>query len=80
MSIQRRVRKPDQTNPEERGLAGYLVEGLPHTYEEHHAKRLQYLKMDGSNEYDLPEDGVLAEVNPDKLRGSAAQSNPSGRP
>jgi len=47
------------------GQAGYVIEGLPdRTYDEAAAKRLQYLKDDGSGELDLPADGVLAEVNP----------------
>jgi len=50
------------------GQAGYVVEGFPNnTYDETTAKRLQYMRMDGSNEFDFPESGVLAEVDPTKV-------------
>lgn len=77
MSIQRGVRKAPE------GKAGYEVEGLPdHTYDEASAKRLQYLRTDGSNEFDFPEDGVLEELddNHDVDATPPALSNPSGRP
>jgi hypothetical protein len=50
------------------GRAGYFIEGLSDstgfTYNEATAKRLQYLGDDDALE--LPADGVLAEVDPDK--------------
>jgi hypothetical protein len=53
------------------GEAGYSVEGLSGTYDETSSKRLQYLNAEGALE--LPADGVLAEVNPERhnfdLRG-----------
>lgn len=59
MPIHRKVTRPAP----ESGRAGFLIEGLPGaTYDEVTAKRLQYMKMDGSDELDLPEDGVLADV------------------
>lgn len=45
------------------GKAGFVVEGLPgFTYDEATAKRLQYMRTDGSDEFDFPEDGKLADV------------------
>lgn len=59
MSIHRKVTKPSP----ESGKAGFLIEGLPgQTYDETTAKRLQYMKTDGSDELDFPEDGILADV------------------
>jgi hypothetical protein len=56
MPIQRKVtRSPD-------GKAGFVVEGLPHTYDEATAKRLQYMRTDGTDELDLPI-GDLAELD-----------------
>ena len=65
MSILRQVR------PARNGNAGYEVQGLPHTYDEATAKRLQYMDEDG--EYEYPTDGVLAEVDPLKKRAAAVR-------
>jgi len=61
------------------GKAGFVIEGLPNnTYDETTAKRLQYMKTDGTDEFDFPEDGVFADVP--NVRAPAFAQNPSGRP
>lgn len=57
MSIHRKVRKAPE------GKAGFEIQGLIGTYDEATAKRLQYMKTDGSDELDLPKSGKLAEVS-----------------
>lgn len=76
MSIHRRVTKAPE------GKAGFVIEGLPnHTYDENTAKRLQYMRMDGSDELDLPEDGELGDVpNTGGRKRHAFAESPSGKP